>query len=91
MSFYREKIIKNPTKTHVCEICSKDIQGEHIYRTGVWEGNFFSVREHTLCNQQINQMCVHCEEGRSYCCCDILDCYFELQEERRKSIEAKRA
>ena len=90
MGFYREKIVKKPTKIHKCNICGLEIKGEHVYRTGVWEGDFFSVREHSKCNFQITQMCSNCDD---YCdgTCDVFDCYFELQEERRKAKEAKRS
>jgi len=44
-------------KTHKCELCRKTIEKGEVYlkRAGVWEGDFYSVKEHKKCNELLHE------------------------------------
>ena len=73
MDFYREKIIKNPTKKYRCELCCAKIEGEHYYISGRGY-DFFTYRAHTECYDKAKKMCGECRDSYN-CDASITECY----------------
>jgi hypothetical protein len=51
MMFQRVRIVKKPLKAHRCEYCGSMIPPgvSHLQNSGVWDGQFYSVRGHHDC------------------------------------------
>jgi hypothetical protein len=74
MEFYRERIVKNPTKEHTCFFCREPIVGEHYYISLSLDMVFYAYRAHTKCNKLSYKMCSECD-WQSGCMQSVEDCF----------------
>lgn len=57
MSDFIVEIERKARKQHKCRLCGKTIEKDevYVYSSGVWEGDFFSDKEHKWCNLVLHQ------------------------------------
>jgi len=77
MGFQNVITVKKPRKKYKCDICHKEIKSAHIKRSGLHDGDFFSVREHIECYEIMNDICSKCE-FRLDCEFNPAECYNEF-------------
>ena len=61
--FFNTTEIKAARKNHRCELCSKHIKiGESYFRqSGKWEGEFFDICLHPICDKIVGEYCSEVE------------------------------
>lgn len=59
MDFYKERLIRASKKEHSCELCGGKIAKGEMYRkrVGVWEGEFYDIKLHTICDRAVDIYC----------------------------------
>ena len=85
MSFFNERIVKNPKKKYRCDVCQKPITGQHVYIAGMNVDNEFTTwRMHEDCKKEQFEACLECAEG-DMCCASYWECYQERMREKEQS------
>lgn len=81
MSFYSERIVKNPKKKYRCDVCQKPITGQHVYIAGKnCDNDFCTSRMHEDCKKEQYAACKECTEG-DCCTGSYWDCWKERLKE----------
>jgi hypothetical protein len=89
MSFYRKSIIKKPRKKYICEICKKEIIGEHVYVANNYydSSTISSYRAHLECEKEMKDNCVKC--GGWGCRFDPIECLRESKQGKKFYLQHK--
>lgn len=85
MDFYNKRIVKKPRKTYRCELCLKDITGEHYYVSTAQDGVFYYGRQHIECEEIMSGYCSDCDYS-SDCESSVEECFYERPRQESEDL-----
>ena len=80
MSFHNIRKVRRPKKKYGCELCCKQITGEHLYHSCKHD-DFYSYRTHKDCFERMLEYCSDCDFNDD-CQSNFTECFAEKESEK---------